>query len=577
MNRLWKASILSLATSSLLTLNVLTNSSWAQENDGVVEGLTDETLVPPIRYIGPSAAWEAPHFEAGNLMITEWQALGMTVTQELVPDPQVLGSLMLQRNFDVIAHGYIGTLDRLDPDQLLSRILLCEFAVPGGSNRGQYCSEEYDEVVLAQKRETDTAKRLELVHRAQQIQSLDIPWITDYHPSEDYVWNSAMYGDVVSAAGMGLYNFWNEVNAKPIGNDPIYRIAVQGDFRSINPMVPDTVDGDIEIQRLVWDTLGRVNPEGEVIPWAAESWEFTDDTTLKVALRKDLVFHDGEPLTAADVKFSFDYFKKWEVGLYINPLAEIESVELVDDHNLVINLSAPSSSIFFGAISQILILPEHQWADVVERESLAAPRDWTETQLVGSGPYKTKSVTREGVELVANKDHFHPPQSEGLVMISVSDQQAVFRALQDGTAYFHQVASLTPAGIDAAGGVPHLSAGKTSGITIRGMAFSFAEGSPTRDFAMRAAMAHTIDYGTLVDVILRGYGEAGESTIAPGNVTWHDQSIEWSDTAAADVPHYRSYNPGKARQTLLDAGYRWDTQGRLHYPENHAPKVHYDD
>lgn len=576
MKRLRTPGIYSIAASALMTLTALVAPAWAQDQ-GVVEGLTDDSLVPAIRYIGPSAAWEAPHFEAGNLMIAEWEALGMTVEQELVPDPQVLGALMQQRDFDVIAHGYIGTLDRLDPDQLLSRILLCEFAVPGGSNRGQYCSEEYDEVVYAQKQATDVAERLELVHRAQQIQALDIPWITDYHPSEDYVWNSAMYGDVVPAAGMGLYNFWNEVDAKPIGDDPIYRIAVQGDFRSINPMVPDTIDGDIEIQRLVWDTLGRVDPNGEVVPWAAESWEFADDTTLNVVLRQDLVFHDGEKLTASDVKFSFDYLKQWEVGLYINPLREIDSVEVVDDYNLTIKLTNPSSSIFFGAISQILILPEHQWADVVDSQSLAHPRDWTETNLVGSGPYKIKSVTREGVELVANKDHYHPPQSEGLVMISVSDQQAVFRALQDGTAYFHQVASLTPAGIEAAAGVQTLSSGKTSGITIRGMAFSFAEGSPTRDFAMRGALAHTIDYGTLIDVVLRGFGEPGESTIAPGNVTWHDESIEWSDTAADDVPHYRSYNPAKAREILLEAGYRWDTQGRLHFPENYEPRVHYND
>src|SRR5215217_4576516 len=359
MRRLRTPGIYRMAATALMTFTALVAPTWAQDQ-GVVEGLTDESLVPAIRYIGPSAAWEAPHFEAGNLMIAEWEALGMTVEQELVPDPQVLGALMLQRGFDVIAHGYIGTLDRLDPDQLLSRILLCEFAVSGGSNRGQYCSAEYDEAVYAQKQATDPEERLKLVHRAQQIQALDIPWITDYHPSEDYVWNSAMYGDVVPAAGMGLYNFWNEVNAKPIGDDPIYRIAVQGDFRSINPMVPDTIDGDIEIQRLVWDTLGRVDPNGEVVPWAAESWEFTDDTTLNIVLRQDLVFHDGEKLTASVVKFSFDYLKEWEVGLYINPLREIASVDVVDDYNLTIKLTNPSSSIFFGAISQILILPEHQ-------------------------------------------------------------------------------------------------------------------------------------------------------------------------------------------------------------------------
>lgn len=569
-----KPFILSMTSALALVLSCAT--ATAQEN-GVVSGLSDDTLMPPIRYIGPSSAWESPHFEAGNMMIAEWEALGLAVTQELVPDPQVLGALMQQQDFDVIAHGYIGTLDRLDPDQLLSRILLCDFAVDGGSNRGRYCFEPYENAVLTQKRETDADARMALVHEAQQIQALDIPWITVYHPSEDYVWNCSAYEDVVPAAGMGLYNFWNEVDARPITEDASYRMAIQGDFRSINPMVPDTIDGDVEHHRLIWDTLGRVNPEGEVVPWAAESWEFADETTINVKLRDDLMFHDGVPVTASDVKFSFDFIKEWQVGLYINPLNDIASVEVVDDFNLVIHLVAPSSSIFFGAISQILILPEHQWADVVETQGLAHPRDWAETNLVGSGPYMISAVTREAVELVANTDHFHPPASDRIVTIAVADQQAVFRALQDGTAYFHQVASLTPAGADAATTMDNLCTGKTSGITIRGMAFSFEEDSPTRDFALRAAMAHLIDYETIVDVILRGYGDAGESTIAPGNVTWHDNTIEWSDELGDDVPHYRSYNPEVARQILIDAGYRWDEQGRLHYPENYAPRIHYND
>jgi peptide/nickel transport system substrate-binding protein len=540
---------------------------------GATEELTDDTLVAPIRFLGPSNSYEAPHFEANNLMFAAWEELGITVVTELVPDFGAFAAEAEPRDWDMAAAGFLGTLFRIDPDELLSRPLLSDFV--GSSNYGDYSFPEYDEVVKASKVALDVDERRELVFRAQEIQALDIPTVTTYHPSEVYAYNADAYTNVVPAVATGLYNFWNFVDAEPTGQDRTYRMALEGFFRTINPMGANDYDSDVEIHGLVYDSLAKVDPTGEVVPWAAESWDFVDDTTLVVSLRPGMTFHDGEPVTAADVKFSFDYIKEWEVGLYVNPLTPVESVDVVDDLTVQINLVEPVATILSGALSQIKILPMHIWENVVDEQGLTNPAEWTESNMIGSGPYMVQSITaNEAVELVRNDSHFHPPASDVFLVRYVADNQAVFRALQDGTAYFHQVASLTPAGATQAANEPHLEVGELPGTTVRWTAFSFRDDSPFRDYHFRHAIAHTYDYATTIDVIVQGYGTPGTGTIGSGNTFWFNPNIPHEELAEGE-PHWHQFDLAHARQILEEAGYRWDDQGRLHYPADYVPQIHY--
>lgn len=546
-----------------------------ETDDGDSGILSDETLVAPIRHMGPSNAYEAPQFEANNLMFDYWSDLGISVETNLVPDFGAFAAAAEARDWDIASAGYLGTLFRIDPDELLSRPLLSQFV--GSSNYGDYEFEPYDEVVNASKVALDVDGRQALVYQAQEIQALDLPIVVTYFPAEIYAYNQDAYTNVVPAVAAGLYNFWNFIGAEPTGDDRIFRLAIEGAFRSINPMGANDYDSDVEVHGLIYDSLARVDPTGEVVPWAAESWEFTDDTTLVVTLRDDMTFHDGESVTAEDVKFSFDYVKEWEVGLYLNPLALVDSVDVVDDLTVQINFTEPNATVLSGALSQVKILPMHIWENVVEEQGLSNPAEWTETNMIGSGPYRAMTVTAsEAVELVANPDHFNPPASDGWLVRYLSDNQAVFRALQDGTVYFHQVASLTPAGVTQAENEPHLAIGEQPGTTVRWTAFSFREDSPFRDYWFRYAIAHTYDYETVVDVILQGHGTPGTGTIAPGNAFWHNPNIPHEEREQG-VPYWPQFDLEKARQILADAGYRWDDQGRLHYPENYEPQLHYND
>ena len=174
--------------------------------------LSDATRVPTIRFMGPSAGYESPHFEANNRMFAEWEKLGITVETTFVPDWGGFSAAAEQRDWDMAAAGYVGNIFRIDPDQLLSRPLYGEFA--GSSNYGDWVFDEYDSLLEASKVELDVDARRELVWRLQEIQALDIPVVVSYHPSEVYTWNKDTYTNVIAGVGTGLYNFWNFVGRR---------------------------------------------------------------------------------------------------------------------------------------------------------------------------------------------------------------------------------------------------------------------------------------------------------------------------------------------------------------------------
>ena len=72
----------------------------------------------------------------------------------------------------------------------------------------------------------------------------------------------------------------------------------------------------------------------------------------------------------------------------------------------------------------------------------------------------------------------------------------------------------------------------------------------------------------------RATGPPGQGTIGPGNTFWQNPNIPHEEMHDG-VPHWHQFDPAKARKLLEDAGYRWDDEGNLHFPENHVPQLHY--
>jgi len=96
------------------------------------------------------------------------------------------------------------------------------------------------------------------------------------------------------------------------------------------------------------------------------------------------------------------------------------------------------------------------------------------------------------------------------------------------------------------------------------MGFNFRR-PPFNDPAVRRAIAHTLDHQTVVEAVLGGFGEPGQGMVAPANQFWYNP--EWETWLAEDY----NFSVRTAREILAEAGYRWDAEGNIYYPEGGPP------
>ena len=117
--------------------------------------------------------------------------------------------------------------------------------------------------------------------------------------------------------------------------------------------------GKAEVLPALDPLAAKVPPEVEPEPWAASDITFVDDTTVEVTLREGMTFHDGEPVTAADVAFTLDFLSAIESPAFASRLTGLESVEAVDDLTVTIRLAEPSAAFPTVALAAVPILPRH--------------------------------------------------------------------------------------------------------------------------------------------------------------------------------------------------------------------------
>jgi peptide/nickel transport system substrate-binding protein len=174
-------------------------------------------------------------------------------------------------------------------------------------------------------------------------------------------------------------------------------------------------------------TLDQDNkPQGKL----AESWEWTDDTTLVFHLREGVEFSDGTPFTAADVKGSLERYIGWEAALK-TVLAPIQTVEATDDHTVTITTSAPTGTLL-GVLSMVYIgKGEFSHADT----TIQADNDYW-AKPVGTGPFViTEYVANDHFSFARNDDYWgEKAKLKTLTLKQVTDVNGKITALSNGQA-----------------------------------------------------------------------------------------------------------------------------------------------
>ncbi len=507
--------------------------------------------VPAIELITTTEAYDPIRYETAFLIADSWKQLGLDVNVRPMEFSTILQRFYNEQDFDMVILGWSGRVERLDPQHFLGTLHSGQSTL-GGNNPGGYNNPEYDALFDAQQAEFDVQERRELVLKAQKIAMADQPVDILFYRDEVVAYNSARFANPVVMAGEAFYNEWMPYSIKPLGDKKILTIATQQEPDTINPLASTSVWG-WKFMRMVYDKLVRLSPNIEPLPSAAESFHDVDETTVEVVLRKGMTFHDGKPVTAEDVKFSYDYFISNDFPYFRPFLSVLESTEIVGEDRLRFNLKSPFAPFITVTLTQIPILPKHLWEGIEEPDQLAPEAIPT----VGSGPFVFDRYERGQYKRILKfADHYMAEEMEieGMDYMIYADAEGVLTGLLTGQADM-SAWRLEPGQIPLAEQNPDITVVAVPDFGYYHSTYNLRR-APFDDRDFRRAVAHAVNKGTIIDVLLSGRGEPGNSVIAPVNGFWHNPDVEIFD-----------FDLEKAKSLLKEAGYTWDEAGKLHFPK----------
>lgn len=333
-----------------------------------------------------------------------------------------------------------------------------------------------------------------------------------------------------------------EVAAEPTAEPETasLRIAIVGDESTLNPYTYVTGYPGWNLLLLQYDTLYQLDGEGQPQPWLATGAEVSEDgLTVTIDLRDDVTWHDGEPFTAADVKFSFDYYQTHtEAGRFTRDLRPVASTEVTGDYQVVLTLAAPSPSLELGTLADVPIIPEHIWADV----ETPAEHVFESGTNIGTGPFKlTEYEADRFYRFVANEDYWAgAPAVDELVAIQFADDAGALAAFRSREVDMI-VDPVSPEQINLMASMNEVEVLQGPLFTTQMLTYDM-ERAPFNNLAVRQAISLAIDRQDLIDTVY-----LGAATI--GSIGWIHPASPLFNPAVETV-----YDPGQAAQLLEDVG-----------------------
>ncbi len=306
--------------------------------------------------------------------------------------------------------------------------------------------------------------------------------------------------------------------------------------------------------RNMFDGLVTRTRDNQVVLELAESYEWVEPTILEFKLKEGVTFHNGEDLTAEDVKFTFDRIIQENMIEYPEPhtsprkglTGPLESVEVMDEYTVRLILSDPWPPALQMLVHQ-QILPKDYFEEVGTEGFLKHP--------IGCGPFKfVEGKLDEQIVVERFEDYYGgaddlppvgPPFLERVIFRFIPEASTRVAALQAGEV---QVIDMVPAQmIPVLEEDPNVAVKTTGGTRPRWMEMNVHQ-APFDDVLVRQAMNYAVDVDLIVEKILDGRATVLAGALSPYN-NFADLTLE---------PY--GYDPDEALSLLEEAGWK-DTDG----------------
>ncbi|WP_246999855.1 ABC transporter substrate-binding protein [Halosolutus gelatinilyticus] len=516
------------------------------------------------------------------------EAVGVDVSIDMRSRSEVLETVLIEHDFDC----YVGTHPTSDDPDFLYEALHSTYASEAGwQNPFGFTSIAFDALLEEQRRTDGEARRRnvgEVLNALAQEKPFDPICVPD-------AYRIARTDRFEGWDGGHLGTRHGYLGLKPTANvDRLHALLTDSrPSRNVNPLSAPYRDQGPTIG-LLYDSLVTVR-DGSYEPWLAESWEWREPdenatenelATATIALREGCVFHDGEPVTARDVAFTYRFLGDTALGRanapspaprYRSHAAAIERVKIEGDHRLTIGVSTGTEA---GTRAlAVPILPKHRWeAQVLDRSDggdFSAPQgEWGLVTMdnlppTGSGPYRyADHAEREHLTLVRFEDHFtrrenvdqpEAPVEELRFTVDPGSKSSIKR-IDSGDADVtasrlgaHAIVEI-PDGSD-------LTRLESPSQTFYLLGFN-TRTSPFSNSHFRRAVAQLLDKASLVENV---FDDHARPLATPVSDEWTPEELAWNgqDPVTPFFGTDGELDVERARRTFEGAGFRYDDRGRL--------------
>lgn len=352
-----------------------------------------------------------------------------------------------------------------------------------------------------------------------------------------------------------------------------FTVALQNEVDSFNPFLGIEASS-FEMWALTYDYLIGYSMDDMSVDNSglAESWDTSaDGLTWTFKIRDGVMWSDGQPLTAADVAYTFNRINDGgpEAATWGSYLKGVTSITAPDATTLVLKTKKPSATL---PLLPIPIIPEHIWKDVSEKQVKTYPAEPEGGQpVVGSGPFRLVEGKAGGdlYRFEANPDYWKgAPHIDEVVFRVYKSEDPAIQALIKGEVDFAE--GISAIQVKALQSQPNIEAinGNSPGfdeIAFNAGAVDLKTGDPIGDGnkalldpKFRHALGYALDLNQIISKAYQGAGEPGDTIIPPAYAAY-----KW--TPPADEAF--TFDLDKAGQLLDDAGYQLGGDGKRTMPD----------
>ena len=455
--------------------------------------------------------------------------------------------------------GYPTSPQRLDPHTTLREFTVDGAGVTPVPNYSQYTDCEFTTLVHQQAVETDEEKRRDLVNEALKKMNEDIIFagfgstiFLDAYRTDEVEINSAGTQNL-TPTNPKIY-----VNSQAKNDANTIIIGTGADNLQKKNYPTFTEFDEIGLwNHLIHSPLRDYDEDFNQINVLADTIEFENEGKAITAELKDGTFHNGDPITAEDVKFTYNQLMG-HPGVYPqSPDPPMESIETIDEKTVQFNLSEVFAPFASKDLPVWGIMHKQTW---IEGGAVENPATFDFEPPIGSGPFKVESfASSQSLTIAPHDDHPVYDANSSIIFQAFRNSQTQFQALKAGEIHLSPISVRFAQDAEKDENLEILA--RTSSMENMFIPFQMSY-APGKFWEFRRAVGLAQNLDKIIQLYSEKYGKPGEWGLPFTELhPWHPPTEDLRKVSHPDGPR-----PEKARQVLRDAGWGWDDDGNLHYP-----------